>query len=185
MRLFVAAPLPVPQAEQVWRALGALRDRHPGARWLPPDKLHLTLVFLGATPSSQAEVIGERISTVVAGKAPFAVRTGRPGGVLRDGRGGVAWLGLGHGAGQVSDLALELDRAIGSGTYDARRSPRPHLTVARGVDQAALDDLQSAPALDIGWRMERVVLFRSHTDPGGSRYEELVSSPLTAAAGHA
>jgi len=95
--------------------------------------------------------------------------------------GGVAWLRLGDGGHQVAQLSLELDDAIGAHTYDANRLPRPHLTVARGASEAALADLRhAADTLRITWPLDRVVLFRSHTDPRGSRYEELTSAALGA-----
>ena len=35
--------------------MAALRARHPDARWLPPHKLHMTLVFLGQTESRDVQ----------------------------------------------------------------------------------------------------------------------------------
>ena len=115
-------------------------------------------------------------------QAPFEVATGEAGGLPNGRRGGVAWLRLERGRRRRSrSLALELDREMGSGTYDERHRPRPHLTVARRVDESVIAALRElAPAIDVAWTVDRVVLLRSHTDPGGSRYEELHSTLLTA-----
>lgn len=176
----MAAPLPEQAASQAWQALAALRDRHRMVRWLPPEKLHLTLVFLGSTDSSRAAALASAIRSVAIGREPFEVRTGPAGGRITDRRGGVAWLRLDRGADRVTQLALALDAALGSATYGERRRPRPHLTVARGIDDNALDDLRSVAAgVELSWTVDRLVLFRSHTDPTGSRYEELEHWPLT------
>jgi 2'-5' RNA ligase len=76
-------------------------------------------------------------------------------------------------------LSLAVDDAIGSGIYDERNAPRPHLTVGRGVSDEALAHLRTlAAGLDIGWTVDRIVLFRSHTEAGGSRYEALAGAAL-------
>lgn len=43
MRLFIAIELP----DDLKAALGRLRVDVPGARWVQPEQLHLTLAFLG------------------------------------------------------------------------------------------------------------------------------------------
>ncbi len=178
-RLFVAAPLPAAAADEAFAALAPLRARHPEARWAGPEKLHLTLVFLGQTDAHRVVPIAAALAAVAAGHAAFEVETGPAGGRADGRRTGVAWLRLSDGAQQVSEVALELDRAIGSATYDERRAPRPHLTVARLVDQALLDDLHGLSAgLRLRWTVDRLVLLRSHTDPRGSRYESLAESEL-------
>lgn len=147
-------------------------------RWITPEKLHLTLVFLGQTDAERVAEIAEAIGSVAPDFAVFDVTTGEAGGRVGGRRGGVAWLRLAEGATEVTDLARRLDAAIGSNVFEGT-PPRPHLTVARGVDERALDDLRREPAgLHLGWRVDRVVLFRSYTDPRGSRYEELASAAL-------
>ena len=176
----MAAPLPDAAAEAAWQALAALRSRHPGARWLPPQKLHLTLVFLGQTDLCDVDRIATATAAVAARHQPFAVATGDGGGRVNTDRGGVCWLRLAHGGHETAQLALDLDAAIGSATYDATHAPHPHLTLARGVDQPALNDVRAtADKLNIQWTADRLVLFRSFTDPRGSIYEELGAWPLT------
>jgi 2'-5' RNA ligase len=171
-------------AEQAWQALAGLRGRHPDARWLPVDKLHLTLVFLGQTDAREVERISAAVAAVAARHAAYDVATGEGGGRISDRRGGVAWLRLTNGAHETAGIALELDDAIGSATYDAARPPHPHLTLARGIDQRVLDDVRAtAHEVRLRWTADRLVLFRSYTDPRGSHYEELHASPLHPTAG--
>lgn len=181
-RLFLAAPLPPVAAAEATRALAGLRARHPDARWLPPHKLHLTLVFVGMTESREVQRIATLSAAVAARHRPFQVVTGSGGGRLNTERGGVCWLRLAQGGHEAAQLALELDANTGSATYDAAHPPHPHLTLARAVDRSALDDVRAtARGLALRWTADRLVLFRSYTDPAGSVYEELAEFPLLAA----
>jgi 2'-5' RNA ligase len=178
-RLFVAAPMPAVAAEEASNAMAALRARHPDARWLPPHKLHLTLVFLGQTESRDVQRIAALTAAVAERSRAFDVVTGNGGGRVNTERGGVCWLRLEEGGRETSQLALDLDEAIGSATYDATHPPHPHLTLARGIDRATLDDVRStARGLHLRWVADRLVVFRSYTEPTGSIYEELAEFPL-------
>ena len=53
IRLFVGLELP----EQIRRALAGLQSGIPGARWVAPENLHITLRFIGDVPDDQAEDI--------------------------------------------------------------------------------------------------------------------------------
>lgn len=171
--------MPAAAAEEAVAAMAALRARHPGARWLPPHKLHLTLVFLGQTEPRDIQRIAAVTAAVAERHRAYDVVTGGGGGRVHTERGGVCWLRLAEGGRETSQIALDLDGAIGSATYDATHPPHPHLTLARGIDRATLDDVRStARGLMLRWIADRLVLFRSYTDPGGSIYEELAEFPL-------
>jgi 2'-5' RNA ligase len=175
----VAAPLPDLAAARVWEALADVRTLHPQVRWLPPNKLHLTLVFLGATAPDRVDAICAALSAVAARHTRFDVATGEAGGRVGGRRGGVAWLRLARGGHDVAQLALALDDAIGSYTYNERNAPRPHLTVARGATARSLDDLRVAAAsVGLTWPVDRIVLFRSYSERPGSRYEEVAGAVL-------
>lgn len=175
----MAAPLPEIAAARAWEALVDVRARQPLVRWLPPNKLHLTLVFLGSTDRARVAEISTSVERVAQAHKAFDVATGEAGSRVGSHRGGVAWLGIVDGGHEVAQLSFDTDDAIGAHTFDFSRAPRPHLTVARGVSEAGLADLRrAADTIRLTWTVDRIVLFRSHTDAGGSRYEELVSAEL-------
>jgi 2'-5' RNA ligase len=154
-----------------------LRARHPQARWTPASKLHLTLVFLGATDPAELPRISAGAADVAGRWSPFTVASGDGGGYLGR-RGGVAWLTIVEGHHQAALLSREVDQALASGTYE-KMSPRPHLTLARKVDEVLLADVRDAAAsLHRQWLVDRIVLYRSHTGPGSAQYEELSSFAL-------
>lgn len=178
-RLFLALPVPAAVGARLWQALAPLRVRHSDVRWTPTEQYHLTLVFLGSREASLVDRIVAASAGVAAGWAPFEVGTGEAGGIGGGRRGGVAWLRLAAGREAVARLSLELDAALDSAIYDASAHPRPHLTLGRRIDDGVLADLRAEQdRLRIGWRTDSVVLYRSHTDAAGSRYEALAELPL-------
>jgi RNA 2',3'-cyclic 3'-phosphodiesterase len=173
-RLFVAAVVPTDAAAHVWQALAGVRSRHPEVRWISPEQMHLTLLFLGPTDPSFVPVVRRAVAEAAAAHAPAAVATSGVGGRADGRRGGVAWLRLdGPGVEVLARLSAQLDAALPG----ARRGRvnRPHLTIARRVGEAALADL-SPPA--VRFTVDRIALFRSHVDSQGARYEELATSAL-------
>ena len=110
--------------------------------------------------------------------APFEATTTYAGGRFDDRRGGVAWLGLDDRQRRLRNLAREIDWRVGSNVY-ANSRPRPHVTIARRIDESLLADLHAvADELHARWTFDRVALYRSHADPGGSRYEVLAEQLL-------
>jgi 2'-5' RNA ligase len=176
-RLFVGVPVPEPTAADLHHALVPLRERHPQAHWTPPGKLHVTIVFLGATDPAEIPQLERGIAGVVREWAPFDIATGEGGGYLGQ-RGGVAWLTIFQGRDDIARLSRTMDEALASGAYD-KRPPRPHLTLARRVDERLLDDVHAAAdELSTRWFVDRAVLYRSHSGPGSALYEELRSFPF-------
>ncbi len=152
-----------------------MRARYPEVRWIEPASLHLTLVFLGATEQRHIAHVTVALAEVATAARPFDVSLGAGSGWVGARRGGVAWLQVVVGSDQLARLAQQLDKRL-SGLRAGRINP-PHLTVARGVDDAALADLkQSRTASGIGWRVERIGLWRSHTAPRGVAYEEIAGA---------
>lgn len=138
------------------------------------------MAFLGAMAPDEVPRLERAIAAVTARWEPFDVTMGDGGGFTDREDGGVAWLGVAGGAEQVAALSLELDAAMATRAFQ-KRPPRPHLTLARRVSDELLADLRAvAPALELGWRVDNVVLFRSHTDRHGGRYEELARHALAA-----
>jgi RNA 2',3'-cyclic 3'-phosphodiesterase len=178
-RLFLAAPVPERAATQIWSALEPLVQSYPAARWAKRDQLHATLVFLGQTDAADVERLTDAMSQAANAHAPFEVMTDGAGGHVDDRRGGVAWLRLDDGQRDLRNLARDLDWRIGSNVYAVSR-PRPHVTVARRIDEALLADLtELAKRVPVTCRIDRIGLYRSHSDPGGSRYESLAERLLT------
>lgn len=184
-RLFIALPLPGEAAAGVVVRLAAVRARHPDARWLPAQSLHLTLLFLGSTDPGRVDTLRAAVEEAAARQAAFKVELGPGAGRARRGH-GVAWLSLARGGRETTELAdrlAELVRPMGVGdARGPRRAPSAHLTVARNATPDLLADplLAAAPDPPVTWQADRIILFRSHLRPGGSLYEQLHEATLKA-----
>ncbi len=188
MRLFLAGIVPEAVKQTLHAQLEPVRAATPQARWLPPDALHLTLVFLGsvaedAMPALRdgfAGVCGRHhaMSLTLAGVETF--------GPSRSPRVLATTLG-----GEVDALhALVTDARTAASpvvTLEPERPFRPHLTVARarsahgdlllGRCRAALGHV-----LDCAFVLRDVALVKSDTLATGAVHTELVRWTLTGSA---
>lgn len=161
------------------------RERHRAIRWLPAASWHLTLLFLGSVSVHRLEELVAIVDDAALSSLPFRVEVTGGGGRERHGQ-AVAWLPVGEGAGRVLGLADHLAMACPADlpvSGPPRRTPSAHLTVARSADRAVLDDLTAERwgRPEERWRVDRLVLVRSHLQPSGARYETLHEAALYAA----
>jgi 2'-5' RNA ligase len=170
MRLFVALELPaqVRASLAAWAAAAA-----PEAmRRVPAESLHVTLAFLGARAPADAEAVAGLLGALARPVGELAV-----GGVLwlPPRRPGVLAVALQAGPALTAlhaDLVACLGDAIGF--EPERRTLRPHVTVARARREARLRAAPTDPPPPaLAFAPEALVLYRSHTGPGGARYEAL------------
>lgn len=178
MRAFFALELP----DSARQAVAALNADVGDARWTRPHALHLTLRFLGET-SDDARALLVTSARAQAWAAPeITLRgVGTFGSDLARAR--VLWVGVAPDP-ALSKLATELEaiaRAVG---FPAEpRTFAPHLTLARlsRPRPAALQSfLRKHAAFSVpAFRARELVLFRSHTEREGARYEALERFPLT------
>ena len=180
LRLFTALELP-----DEWRA--ALMDverklEHSGAgmvKWVRPELMHVTLVFLGNQLESRLSSIQAAMSRAAAGTAQFTVALGEIGSFGSPSRLRVVWAGVEAGAGGLERLHGALSSQLGTLGVPFDRKPLvPHITLARSrprIDSAASSRLHEAmrrmdslPRLSM--RVNEFVLMESHLSPSGPEY---------------
>ncbi|HEV3072858.1 MAG TPA: RNA 2',3'-cyclic phosphodiesterase [Thermoanaerobaculia bacterium] len=190
MRLFVALEIPEPVRREVRRRVAGLRERLPRARWVDPDVLHLTLLFLGeVAPELVAELAG-RLGQAFAAHPALPLRlTG--GGTFPAGRPArVAWIGV-AGPPELAPLQAAVVRAAREALElrEAGERPyQPHVTLARCPSpwpRGAAEKFAAAFPAEIGppFVADRGVLVESRLSPRGPRYRHLAELPLAAAPG--
>jgi len=183
LRAFLAISLPDEARARVAEGAERLHAAAPGARWVPPENLHLTLKFLGEICEDDVPRLVERTSAKLAREAPFEVAFAGFGAFPNAREARVLWLGAARGAGALAKLARKLDaaaRAIG-----AERERRPfaaHLTLARLREPARVEIERIPSPEDVAFTVEEVVLYESRPSPGGPRYVPLAHLPLRAGA---
>ncbi len=128
LRLFLAFPLPAETRERLVRWQAEAFAGVADVRVVPPENLHVTLVFLGERPRSELEAIDAELRAAAAAASrpvlePLRYReTGSVGMVVFGDEGDAA-------ARFQADLSARLDRI---GVYrPERRTWTPHVTVVR------------------------------------------------------
>ncbi|MCX5730075.1 MAG: RNA 2',3'-cyclic phosphodiesterase [Deltaproteobacteria bacterium] len=188
LRLFAALDPPGP----VRRRLAGLQDelrRSAGhradlLRWIPADRLHVTLQFLGAVPEERAGAVREAMEGAAAGSRPLALEVRGAGGFPSSRRSRVVWLGLEGDRDGLAALAADLGRRLAPLGFPPEERPlAPHFTIGRSRDGRGAPGLGgavagAATARAIRWRADELSLLRSHLLPGGARYEVLARFPL-------
>lgn len=183
MRLFVALEL----SEDIKRQLGAFQRElaarlgHPSVRWVKPEQLHLTLLFLAERPAEQLSRIEAVLQRAARQNSPFTLETQGFGAFPSLKRPSVLWVGVGGDLEALHSLqrhvALEL---AWLGLADDKRF-RPHLTLARvkGLSGALAVAGVTPPSLP--WPITRLTLFESTLSPHGARYRQLKAFELAGA----
>jgi len=183
-RLFVAVDLGSAVQARVARAIGTARLAASRARWVPPEGVHLTLVFLGAVATDRAPAIAQAIGRAAARHRPLEISVRGAGTFGRSSSPRVLYLGI---DGEVRALTA-LQRDI-TGELEPLGFPRearsftPHLTLARSRDEQGDASLATAAerlaAFDAGSaRIGSVQLVQSYLGPGGARYDVRAESAL-------
>lgn len=190
MRLFVAVDMDAHTREALAGAQRRLRDRAIGGsviRWVRPEQLHLTLVFLGEIPESLANAVIGRYAEPV-GLSPFTVSFRGAGAFPSRGAPRALWIGLGEGERQLLVLQQVMaDRARSVGIQLEARAFSPHLTVGRWKESRPSDRRLvgevTADETIARTRVERATLYHSRlgaSSTGGPTYTPLAHATLTA-----
>ncbi|MEW9698139.1 RNA 2',3'-cyclic phosphodiesterase [Paenibacillus sp. SI8] len=187
-RIFVGIQLPqeVKGALDLWK--GSIQQKLPFHKWTHPQDVHITLHFLGDTSAEVADTLAADLRQLAAAKQPFTLRADGLGVFGSPAAPSILWAGV---AGDTTALAELQHAVVGAcarqGFPAEARAYRPHITLARRY-RAAAGPFQRA-ALAVGapaggwpaWRVEDIVLYRSHMGRQPA-YEPLGVFPL---GGHA
>jgi len=186
IRCFLAFELPEDIKTIVTRVSGEIRKSSLDVRWVRPEFIHLTVVFMGDIESEQVSLMGKPISVVCSDHSPFTISL-KPMGCFPNSRNPrVIWLGIDADLDRMSRFRDDLQQALSPfGIKEEERVFRPHLTLGRfkkpGKRQTELEQLLakyrdlSSPARTLG----ELVLFRSDLKPGGAVYTKMASWALS------
>jgi 2'-5' RNA ligase len=188
VRLFVAADLPAGLRER----LGALQHELSGmksdVRWVRPEGIHLTLVFLGeVAPERLAQLRDALVAAAAEIAAPFRLRVTGVGTFPDRGPLRVVWAGIDGDRAAAARLKTALGRHLAPCGFAAEeREFRPHLTLGRVRQERGRDDrtlLERHRSVDLGeFEVDEVLLFESRLGPQGAQYAVLARCPLGSAA---
>jgi 2'-5' RNA ligase len=145
IRAFVAIDLP----EDVKNALGEvsrqLANQVPtgSVRWVKPERMHLTVRFLGDTAVSQLPQISSTLDDMAKQHPPFSLHLSHLGCFPNERRPRVIWVGLQGNTNALLSLKQDVDQALAPLGWEVEKRPfRAHLTLGRVKDARKLADVK-------------------------------------------
>jgi len=171
LRAFLALDLDPSAHERLRKLIESLRGTVAGIRWVRPEGLHLTLRFLGATEEERARRVAGRVEAAAAATPAATLELGGLGMFPERGAPRVLWVGLAlpPPLRALQEACEQGARAEGFAAEE--RAYAPHLTLGRWSERARRPALPAAALGPV--RLERLVLYRSQPQAGGSVYTPL------------
>lgn len=175
-RLFVGLALP----DDVRDRLADLGLGLPGAKWIDPDSIHMTIRFIGEVGGAEAEDIDAalaRISSPAFDLVLSGLDCFESGGKVH-----TLWVGV-EKQPRLQHLREKVESAVvRAGLEPERRKFKAHVTVARfrnGGGARIGPFIQMYNHLSVGpFRIDRFTLFRSHLGSEKAHYEALAEYEL-------
>jgi 2'-5' RNA ligase len=188
LRLFVAAPAPPAVQEAARETIAALRGAGD-VRWVGPERLHLTLKFLGNTDVEKVPLLRRVFAETANNFSPFVVSLGGVGAFPNVRKPQTLWLGFQGEAAPLIRLARGVEGAAASLGFPPEGRPfRAHLTLGRvrsaqGAAELGRRVAEAAARPDgaswgVEWPVFEFHLVRSDLRPSGPEYTVLERFPL-------
>lgn len=184
-RIFCAVELPGEVKSRVAERIKRLRSEFPHARasWEKPEKLHVTLKFLGEIEPSRTKDLSGAASLSASRVGPFQLTIADAGAFPPHGQPRVLWLGVEDASGRLTALQRSLEDACAAAGFPREQRPfKPHLTLARLRSPRGARELAAAHRASQfepqTFSVSELVVMRSELGPGGSRYTPLSHYPF-------
>ncbi|HEV7397760.1 MAG TPA: RNA 2',3'-cyclic phosphodiesterase [Pyrinomonadaceae bacterium] len=177
-RIFCAIEFPVELVKRVEQHIAQLREIAPDATASWSRSFHLTVKFIGDTPSSNIDRISRAAERASAGVGAFDVVISGAGAFPKSGSAKVLWIGIGDPTGKLGALHSTLDQECAkAGITKEDRSFHPHLTIARLRRLQGASELTNAHK-ELGFdefivSIKELLVIRSELSSAGSRYTTL------------
>jgi len=174
--LFLAIDVPNSVREKISAAQRFYKTLNLDATWVKPANMHLTVKFLGDTPSDLIPAIKDRMAEVANSTPPFAITLGKMGVFPNVSRPRVLWIGLEDRKDHLDSLKIRVEKEMTSlGFPPDKQKPAHHLTLGRiksaknkeGLKKA----LQSTQRIEMDlFEVSSIQLIKSELTPKGSIY---------------
>ncbi len=179
--MFFAVTPPPAVRDDLDQALAPLRAAPGVPGWTPPDRWHLTLLFLGAVPVGDVPALAEGAGPAVAATPPLSLHLAGGGRFGSRRRPQVCWVGVAGDGNVLGALAGRLAGAARALRLPVEDRPfRAHLTLGRWRPGRPADgDLPDRLARYRGpsWPVTEVELLESHLGAAG-RYDRVAAWPI-------
>jgi 2'-5' RNA ligase len=185
LRTFIAVGLDKGLRDRAVALQQTLARSGAEVKWVEPDNLHLTLLFLGEVEDKAVPAVCRAVAECAARHAPFEMSLETAGAFPTPRRPRTLWAGVGDGRQELVALHDALEGPLLElGCY--RREERqftPHLTLGRVRGDRPADSLATALARQAGWqgepmRVREVLVLSSELRPEGPEYTVLSRAKL-------
>jgi 2'-5' RNA ligase len=173
VRTFVAVFPPPKVRQALFRAARDL-PASKAFRLIGPEKLHLTLKFLGNVAEDDLIRVEQALEQLRGRHEPFEVSTSGFGAFPSERKARILWAGVGDGSGPLRAVAQSVDDLIENAGFERERRPYvPHLTLGRARGQGTKLDGASISPPTLRFRVSGVDLVESVPGEGGVTYSVL------------
>ena len=145
--------------------------RDSGGRVIPPENLHVTLLFLGQVPSARFEAV-QRAGDASANAPAFELSFDR---AEVWGRANLLCLTTSTTPPAASALEKKLHHSLRDEVSGSEHEFRPHITLARDLPRRARPE----PIQPLLMKVNDFVLVQSRPGPNGSQYSVAARWPLS------
>src|SRR5215467_1318827 len=154
IRTFIAVDLDKAIRDRTVALQDALARAGTEVKWVEPQNLHVTLLFLGEVDDREVPAVCRVVAEQVQQHAPFSMSIETAGCFPNPRRPRVLWIGVGQGTQELCALHDALEPPLLElGCY--RREERqysPHITLGRVKSDRPTDKLSAALAKHAGWK---------------------------------
>jgi len=179
IRSFLAIELPETILRQIGEVEEDLKSSHADVRWVSPEKIHLTLKFLGNIDESRIEAVFKSIAGLTLTTPPFPLRVKGIGAFPNVKNPRVIWIGLLDEKEVLVSFQKRLETELEKIGFEPENRPfQAHLTLGRVKSSQGREELvrRMEKYGEKGFgdlQVKSVILFRSDLKPSGPVYTSL------------
>lgn len=186
VRTFIAIDLGKAIRDRLMALQESLTKTVSGVKWVEPDNLHMTLLFLGEVDDRELPALCQAVEDVASTKPPFSLEIEKTGCFPNARRPRILWVGVGAGTQEVCALHDALEPPLLElGCY--RREERkytPHVTLGRIRGEGTPAGLTAALAQQLTWKagavnVRELHVMSSELASDGPQYTILSRAKLT------
>jgi 2'-5' RNA ligase len=185
LRTFIAVDIGKPIRDRAVALQEKLAQTSSAVKWVEPENLHVTLLFLGEVDDREVPTICRVVAEQTQRHPAFSLSIERVGCFPNARRPRILWIGVGQGTQELCALHDGLEPPLlDLGCY--RREERkytPHITLGRVKSERPADQLAAALATHAGWQggqtiVNEILVMSSKLTPQGPIYTVLSRAKL-------
>jgi RNA 2',3'-cyclic 3'-phosphodiesterase len=184
-RGFIAIKIPEEIQSRIYGYQEGLRREGLQCKWVKPQNIHITLLFLGNIANDRAFKLSEDLKIALSSINPIKIDISSVGFFPNVKKPSVFWAGINMGACELIDLRGSIEKVSSAhGFKPEDREFKAHLTIARFkdrfTDQALLEKLIKRDKDRVFGQFEakEVIFFKSILKPSGPEYQQFLAFKL-------